>query len=201
MPTNETFVAELLDALPDRFGDTLADLPPDARIPAMATARQLTTLVRATRASYVLHIGGELGYTNLHIAGAFGHTGQLEIVVPDPKVASEIERLAERYALSERLSVHPGDAPAVVSGLNGPFDLIVLSGRWSDYPRLLEDLARLNRVGGSLVVANAAELPGADAEARETVALRSVLARLAADERYLLSTGFDFSTVLAARVR
>ena len=37
----------------------------------MATARQLATLVRATRASYVLHIGGELGYTNLHIVG--GH--------------------------------------------------------------------------------------------------------------------------------
>ena len=195
------FVTELLEALPDRFAESLGDLSDEARFDAIVAARQLATLVRATRASYVLQVDGELAYTDLHIAGAFGHTGSLEVVARDPKLASEIEGQAQRYSLSERISVHGGDPPAVVAGLNGPFDLVVLSSRWGDYERLYDDVARLNRIGGAVVVANAASLPMADPEARETVALRGFLTRLAADERYVLSTGSDFSLVLAARVR
>ena len=217
--TTEDFARELLEAQPDRFASLLADAPAPLAFPAVSSARAIATLVRATRATYVLLVEGEpppadagldaaaaerlaaglASYRALHIAGAFGHTGQVEVVERGPKVADGIRQAAERYALAEHVRVHSGKPPTVVHALNGPYDLIVLGGRWREYERMEEDLTRLLRIGGSLTIVNAAPL--AASEGREAEALRSFLAFLAADERYLLSTGLDFAGVLAARIR
>ncbi len=204
MSAGDEFARELLEALPDRFAAALPDSSPDSRLAAVVTARQLATLVRATRASYVLHIGGELAYTDLHVAGAFGHTGQIEIVERSPRVAGAIREAAERHALADRMRIHFGDPPEVVHALNGPYDLAVLSGRWSEYERMFDDLTRLIRTGGALTITNAAPLADAlarDPDEPEASALRRFLALIATDERYLLSTGRNFASVLAARVR
>ena len=217
--SGEEFARELLEAQADRFATVLDGVPEPVASAAAVSARQIATLVRATRASYVLLVEGEpppatdldaaaveqlatslASYRALHIAGAFGHTGQIEVVERSPKVADGIRRAAERYALAEHVRVHSGKPPAVVHALNGPFDLVVLSGRWREYERMAEDLTRLLRIGGSLTVVNAASLPAAPDD-REAAGLRAFLSFLAADERYLLSTGLDFGGVLAARVR
>lgn len=218
MTATEGFARELLEAQPDRFASSLADAPEAEALSAALTARRIATLVRAARASYVLLVEGEpppdgleaaaaqrlaaglAAYRTLHVAGAFGHTGQVEVVERDPKAADGIRQAAERHALAERVRVHSGDPPTVVHALNGPYDLAVLSGRWSEYERMEEDLTRLLRIGGSLAVVNAAPLADAP-EGAEADGLRRFLARLAADERYLLSTGPDFAAALAARVR
>ena len=218
MSAGEDFARELLEAQADRFASVLVDVPEDTAFTAASSARQIATLVRATRATYVLLVEGEpppgdldaaaaqqlatslAGYRTLHIAGAFGHTGQVEVVERSPKVATGVRQAAERHALDEHVRVHSGDPPTVVHALNGPYDLVVLSGRWSEYERMEESLARLIRVGGSLAVVNADSLADTP-EGREADALRRFLSLLAADERYLLSTGFDFGGVLAARVR
>lgn len=214
----EEFARELLEAQADRFASVLAAAPAETHLDAAGTARRLATLVRATRASYVLLVEGEpspvaaygaeaeqvatslAAYRTLHIAGAFGHTGQIEVVERSPKVATGIRRAAERHALAEHVRVHSGDPPSVVHALNGPYDLAVLAGRWSEYERMDESLARLIRIGGALIVVNAAPLADAP-EGADADALRRFLAHLAADERYLLSTGLDFGAVVAARVR
>lgn len=217
--SGEEFARELLEAQADRFASVLDGVPEPVARAAAVSARQIATLVRATRASYVLLVEGEpppatdldaaaverlatslASYRALHIAGAFGHTGQIEVVERSPKVADGIRRAAERHALAEHVRVHSGKPPSVVHALNGPFDLVVLSGRWREYERMAEDLTRLLRIGGSLTVVNAASLPAAP-EDREASGLRAFLSFLAADERYLLSTGLDFGGVLAARVR
>ncbi len=217
--SGEEFARELLEAQADRFASVLDGVPEPVARAAAVSARQIATLVRATRASYVLLVEGEpppatdldaaaveqlatslASYRALHIAGAFGHTGQIEVVERSPKVADGIRRAAERHALAEHVRVHSGKPPSVVHALNGPFDLVVLSGRWREYERMAEDLTRLLRIGGSLTVVNAAALPAAP-EDREAAGLRAFLSFLAADERYLLSTGLDFGGVLAARVR
>ncbi len=219
MASGEEFARELLGAQADRFASLLDGVPEPMALDAAMTARQLATLVRATRASYVLLVEGEpppeaagldakaveqlaanlASYRALHIAGAFGHTGQIEVVERGPKVADGIRRAAERHALAEHVRVHSGKPPAVVHALNGPYDLVVLGGRWREYERMEEDLTRLIRIGGSLTIVNAASL--AASEGREAEALRRFLSFLAADERYLLSTGLDFEGVLAARIR
>ena len=218
MSDGEDFARDLLEAQPDRFASVLAGAPGGSTLAATATARQIATLVRATRASYVLLVEGEpppdgldaaaalelatslAAYRTLHIAGAFGHTGQVEVVERNPKVAAGIREAAERHAFDEHVRVHSGKPPAVVHALNGPYDLVVLSGRWREYERMEEDLTRLLRIGGSLTVVNAAGLTDAPGGA-EADALRRYLALLAADERYLLSPGLDFAGVIAARIR
>ncbi len=219
MASGEEFARELLGAQADRFASLLDGVPESTALAASMTARQLATLVRAARASYVLLVEGEpppdaggldaaaveqlaaalASYRALHIAGAFGHTGQIEVVERSSKVADGIRRAAERHALAEHVRVHSGKPPAVVHALNGPYDLVVLGGRWREYERMEEDLTRLIRIGGSLTIVNAATL--AASEGREAEGLRAFLSFLAADERYLLSTGFDFGSVLAARIR
>lgn len=220
MASGEEFARELLEAQADRFATLIEGVPEPMAHAAAMTARQLATLVRATRGSYVLLVEGEpppdaagldataveqlaaslASYRALHIAGAFGRTGQIEVVERSPKVADGIRRAAERHALAEHVRVHSGKPPTVVHALNGPFDLVVLGGRWREYERMAEDLTRLVRIGGSLTVVNAASLPAAPDD-REAAGLRAFLSFLAADERYLLSTGLDFGGVLAARVR
>ncbi len=218
MTATDGFARELLDAQPDRFAAALAEAPEAAALDAAMTARRIATHVRAARARYVLLVEGEpppdgldaaiaqrlaanlAAYRTLHVAGAFGHTGQVEVVERDPKAADGIRRAAERHALADHVRVHSGDPPSVVRALNGPYDLAVLSGRWSEYERMEEDLTRLLRIGGSLAVVNAAPLADAP-EGAEADGLRRFLSRLAADERYLLSTGTGFAGVLAARLR
>ena len=216
--STEEFARELLEAQADRFASLLEGVPEATAFAAAVSARQVATLVRATRASYVLLVEGEpppagleaaaaeqlaaslASYRALHVVGAFGHTGQIEVVERSPKVAEGIRRAAERHALAEHVRVHSGKPPTVVHALNGPFDLVVLSGRWREYERMEEDLTRLLRIGGSLTVVNAALLAAAPDD-REAAGLRAFLSYLAADERFLLSTGLDFGGVLAARVR
>jgi hypothetical protein len=220
MSTGEDFARELLEAQADRFASLLDGVPEATALAAAVSARQVATLVRATRASYVLLVEGEpppagdgldaataerlaaslASYRALHVVGAFGHTGQIEVVERSPKVADGIRQAAERHALAEHVRVHSGKPPTVVHALNGPYDLIVLGGRWREYERMEDDLTRLLRIGGSLTVLNAGSLADAP-EDREATALRAFLSLLASDERYLLSTGLDFGGVLAARVR
>ena len=214
MSAGEEFAHELLGAQPDRFASVLAHLPEDVRLGAMAFARRLAALVRATRATYVLHVASDLGsgpeaaavasYANLHIAGSFGHTGHLEVVVDHEHIANTITAQAERHALADRVRVHAGDAPSVVRALNGPYDLAVVGVRWRQYERLASDITRLVRIGGALTIVNLAPLPAALAEDRgdeAALSLQRFLRSLAADERYVLTTGLDFAGVIAARIR
>ncbi len=231
MPTTspaEAFARELLEARADRFAPLIEDAPPALRLAQAASARHLATLVSATRATYVLLVGGgpapievdEEGgrdaaavealsaslaaYRVLHIAGAFGHTGQIVTVERSPRVADGIRAAAERYAFAERVRVHAGDPLAVVSALNGPHDLAILAGREGEYERMREDLTRLIRIGGALTVVGASALAESDDgdDADPADAPRGgFLTHLATDERYLLSTGLDFAGVIAARIR
>lgn len=209
------FARELLDARPDRFAAALADLPEADRLDALAFARQLTATVRAMRATYVLHVASDLPsgaageaaavHASLHLAGAFGHTGQLETVVSHERLAAAIAAHAGRHALAERIRVHAGDAPTVVRALNGPHDLVVAGARWREYERMGDHLMRLVRTGGALLVVNAGALPAALADGAigdaGAASLQRFLRALVSDERYELGASRDFRFVLAARVR
>lgn len=210
----DEFARELLDARPDRFAAAIAGLPAEDRLGALTFARQLAAVVRAMRATYVLHVASDLPpgaageaaavHASLHLAGAFGHTGQLETVVSHERLATAITAHAERHALAERVRVHAGDAPTVVRALNGPHDLAIAGARWREYERMGDHLMRLVRTGGALLVVNAGALPAALAESpgdAGAASLQRFLRALAADERYELGASPDFRFVLAARVR
>lgn len=175
--------AEHLTSLrPDRFGEVreqaLAHCAEHGCDGAPATprrARELAVLTRATHASYVLEFGTGLGYSGLHTASSFGHTGRLDTIEHDPIHAGLAEENFRRFALGERVRVNRGRIREVVAALNGPYDLAVLDSDPADYPAMFEDILRLVRVGGSILVHAAAASPGLD----------EYLERLAEDVRVL----------------
>lgn len=168
------------------------------RTPAPWQARRLAVLARAVRATYVLHIGGGSGYTSLHIASAFGHTGRLDAVEDSAPHGQLLEQAAGRYALSDRIRVMSGRAQDVVPPLNGPYDLVIIEGQLDDLDGMYEDLVRLTRVGGSIV---AVLEPGMLTSSAADTPVRAWAEHLSRDERTEVSASGDVDLVVGVRVR
>lgn len=158
-------------------------------------ARELQVLVRATHSSYVLELAAELGEATLHLAGAFGQTGRIDAIEPGEHHAAFIDEMSRLVALEAAVRVHRAPVSRVIAALSGPYDLIVLHR--VEPADLAEDLVRLLRTGGSLVVlpppgqATLAAVPG-DA---------GLLGRLASDPRLVASFDRGLARVLATRLR
>lgn len=169
-------------------------------IPGYADARMLAALTRALRSTYVLLLGAGGGYTPLHISSSFGHTGQLDVIEPDPNFATLAEGAIARFAMTERIRVHTGTTRDVVSSLNGPFDLAVLWAPVADrqWPSLHADLVRLVRVGGSIVVSG---LPATMAAGEAPDPLAAYMEQVAQDERLVLGIAGESGLAIAARIR
>jgi len=195
-------VAERLTAArDDRYAEVLEGVDAHAaahgcgmEIPSAAETRMLSVLVRATRATYVLEIGGGIGYSALHMTASFGQTGRLDVVEPNPVHATLIQEHARRFALAERIRVQNAAATSVVMALSGPYDLIAIHAEYVDEcGSLFETLMRLLRVGGSLVVL-AGRGRGADGEA-------SLLAERLAEDPRVWPAFSEHGGMMAARVR
>jgi predicted O-methyltransferase YrrM len=182
---------------PDRFAEVAAAAAAHARehgcnpgVLDFASGRDVEVLCRALRASYVLELDTGLGYLGLFVAQAFGYTGHLDTVEHDPGHANLAEQTFRRFGYGERVRVHRGNASEIVPALNGPYDLILLHGEGAARPALHEQLVRLVRIGGSLLVYP----PGADAG-------RAYADVLAADYRLLTSFPPGLERMLAVRTR
>lgn len=142
-------------------------------VPSFDEARETAVMVAACRASYVLAIGSGLGYPALHTASVFGYTGRLDLVEASPAAAAFVEERASAHAIGDRVRVTLGAPSSVVPSLSGPYDVIVASAATVDAD-LAEDLVRLLRTGGAMLVRRAPE--GSSSP---------VLTRLARDARLL----------------
>ncbi len=191
--------AEALTGLkPDRFADLLPATDAHGRehgcdlgSAPVLPAREIGVLVRATRASYVLEVGTGLGYCGLHAVDGFGRTGRLDTIERDQVHAQLAEENFRRYGLADRVRVHCGREADVLAGLNGPYDMLVLHAGPAGDERSFEDILRLLRTGGTLLVNSSGGGP----------ALDSFLRRLATDDRLLPSFGPGMHHVVAVRIR
>lgn len=162
-------------------------------VPAPATdLRELEVLTRATHSSYVLQVGAGLGEGALHIADAFGRTGRLDVIEPEAPHAAFIERAVQRFALDEVVRVNNAPAVEVITGLSGPYDLVVFHGSLRAFDAAYEDVIRLLRTGGSLAIVGATARDAGEG---------SGLARLAGESRMLPWFAPGLVRILATRVR
>lgn len=168
-------------------------------------ARELQVIVRVARARYVLEVGGALGYTGLHIASEFGHTGRLDTVIPDTNAAGLASQNFERAGFAERVRIYTSEAAQVLPGLSGPYDVVILAGDPASYAGIYEDAVRLVRIGGTLLVYNLFELAWAlDGESALPSApepLAAFVTRLAEDPRFVTHIPVSLERAVAARVR
>jgi predicted O-methyltransferase YrrM len=170
---------------PDRFADLRSPAEPSA------DGRLLAALVHATRATYVLELGAGGGYGSLSIAAAFGLTGRLDAVEQSLDGVARIEAAARDHGLSDRLKVIAAPPAAVLPGLNGPYDLVVVEPCTGGLLPVYADLIRVLRTGGSLILPAIADLD----------ATRPLLERLAGDERVAAYFPETLAPVLVTRLR
>lgn len=168
-------------------------------------ARELEVVVRATHARYVLELGGGPGYTSLHIAAGFGLTGRLDVIEPNSGAAELARANAERTGFADRIRHYATSPAEVLPGLNGPYDLIVMATDPAGYAGFYDDVARLLRVGGTLLVFNLFELAwaldGEDAGGASPEGIAAFVERLAGDDRFVAHFPVSLERATAVRVR
>ncbi|MEO9255690.1 MAG: hypothetical protein ABI305_09130 [Tepidiformaceae bacterium] len=177
----------------EAHGCTLAEF-------SLTDGRELAVLVRATRASYVLELGGGVGYSGLNITSSFGQTGRIDTIEPDPEHARLIRQNFARYSLEDRLRVHSARPVEVVPALSGPYDMIVINEGPMALDGIYEDLVRLTRTNGSIVMLRSG-IQASTAGETDPFLVPPILARFAEDDRLLVSFGERLECVLATRIR
>jgi predicted O-methyltransferase YrrM len=148
----------------------------------------LHLLVRACGARKALEIGTLGGYSGVWIARALPPEGSLTTLEFEPKHADVAQRNFELAGVSDRVTVHVGDAHDMLLTLapDGPYDFVFIDAEKTGYQRYYE-WAVSNAHPGSVIVAHNAfrggsvvRPSGAD---EGTDAMRDFTARVAADSR------------------
>lgn len=133
------------------------------------TGQFLNTLIRATRATRVLEIGGSMGYSTLFQAEAVeANGGQLTTLEAYPAKAEILRARVAQAGLERTVRVIEGDALKVIPELEGPFDFVLVDAWKADYPKYFE-LVLPKLVVGGLILADNITFPEPDAGIREYV--------------------------------
>ena len=148
----------LYSMLPKR-DDVLAEMEGYAdehNIPIVgpAVARVLHQLALMINARTVFELGSAIGYSTLWWARAVGEKGRVIYTDGDPKNVERARRYFERAHVSNRISVHTGDALEVLSEQKEQFDIIFNDVDKEDYPRVLRLVSPRLRKGGLFITDN-----------------------------------------------
>jgi predicted O-methyltransferase YrrM len=119
------------------------------------TGQFLAILARAIAATRILEIGTSNEYSTIWLAWAARDTGgHVTTIERSPDKAAMARTNLRRAGLTDRVTVREGVALDVLSGLEGPYDLIFLDADRPNYLTYLGRLIPLLRTGGLLVADN-----------------------------------------------
>jgi predicted O-methyltransferase YrrM len=187
----------------DRYSEVRQAIAPHREkhrcsIPLMdpTDGRELSVITRVSHSTYVLELGSALGYAGLHVVESFGRTGKLDVIEEDEGHAQLASDAFAQFAYSDRVRLHSGSTREIMTALNGPYDLVIVNAGWATLADSYDDLVRVTRAGGSLLLrTGTAEDPAGRDGAR------AAAVRMATD--YRLTPWFEpgLQTVLASRVR
>lgn len=117
--------------------------------------RLLQVLVRAVGATRVLELGSLAGYSGVWLARALPPGGSLVTIERDPARAVAARAAFAEAGVTARARVVEGEALAVLSALDGPFDAVFLDADKAPMPSYFHHALRLLRLGGILIADNA----------------------------------------------
>jgi predicted O-methyltransferase YrrM len=119
-----------------------------------AVARVLQQLALMINARSVFELGSAIGYSTIWWAQAVGVNGRVIYTDGDPKNAERARGYFERAGVSNRITLHTGDALEVLSEQKQEFDIIFNDVDKDDYPRVLRLVAPRLRKGGLFITDN-----------------------------------------------
>ncbi len=157
-----------------------------------AEARLLEALIVVGGATRVLEIGTFTGFGTLLMAAAMPRQGRVTTLEVDPDMAQTARRHFAASPVGDRIELILGDALDSLATLDGPFDLVWIDARKSDYPSyydaVVEKLSprgiivadNLFRAGAVLAAADGGSESDADGG---TQAMREFARRVQQDDR------------------
>jgi caffeoyl-CoA O-methyltransferase len=119
-----------------------------------AVARILQQLALTINAQTVFELGSAIGYSTIWWAQAVGENGRVIYTDGDPKNAERARRYFDRAGVSNRITLHTGDALEVLSEQKQEFDIIFNDVDKEDYPRVLRLVSPRLRKGGLFITDN-----------------------------------------------
>ena len=119
-----------------------------------AVARVLQQLALMISARTVFELGSAIGYSTIWWAQAVGENGRVIYTDGDDKNAERARGYFARAGISNRITLHTGDALEVLSEQKQEFDIIFNDVDKEDYPRVLRLVAPRLRKGGLFITDN-----------------------------------------------
>jgi caffeoyl-CoA O-methyltransferase len=119
-----------------------------------AVARVLQQLALMINARTVFELGSAIGYSTIWWAQAVGDKGRVIYTDGDSKNAERARSYFKRAGVSNRITLHTGDALEFLSEQKQEFDIIFNDVDKEDYPRVLRLVAPRLRQGGLFVTDN-----------------------------------------------
>ena len=119
-----------------------------------AVARVLQQLAMTTKARNVFELGSAIGYSTIWWAQAVGDQGRVIYTDGDSKNAERARGYFGRAGVSNRITLHVGDALEFLSEQKQEFDIIFNDVDKEDYPRVLRLVAPRLRKGGLFITDN-----------------------------------------------
>jgi predicted O-methyltransferase YrrM len=148
----------LYSMLPER-NDVLVEMEDYAtkhNVPIVgpAVARVLQQLALMINARSVFELGSAIGYSTIWWAQAVGDNGRVIYTDGDARNAERARDYFARAGVSNRITLHTGDALEVLSEQKHEFDIIFNDVDKDDYPRVLRLVAPRLRKGGLFITDN-----------------------------------------------
>lgn len=119
-----------------------------------AVARVLEQLALTMQARSVFELGSAIGYSTIWWARAVGEKGRVVYTDGDKKNAERARGYFARAGVSERITVHTGDALEFLSEQKQDYDIIFNDVDKEDYPRVLRLVGPRLRKGGLFITDN-----------------------------------------------
>ena len=119
-----------------------------------AVARVLQQLAMTINARTVFELGSAIGYSTIWWAQAVGDQGRVIYTDGDSKNAERARGYFSRAGVSNRITLHIGDALEFLSEQKQEFDIIFNDVDKEDYPRVLRLVAPRLRKGGLFITDN-----------------------------------------------
>ncbi len=160
-----------------------------------AVARVLKQLALMIDARTVFELGSAIGYSTIWWAQAVGEKGRVIYTDGDSKNAERARGYFDRAGVSNRITLHTGDALEVLSEQKQQFDIIFNDVDKEDYPRVLRLVAPRLRKGGLFITDNVL-WSGRVAEKNPKTAQTKAILEF---NRQLYSSADFFTTILPIR--
>jgi predicted O-methyltransferase YrrM len=136
--------------------EEMEDYASEHNIPIVgpAVARVLQQLAWMINAKTVFELGSAIGYSTIWWARAVGEKGRVIYTDGDAKNAERARGYFDRAGVSDRITLHTGDALEVLSEQKEEFDIVFNDVDKEDYPRVLRMVSPRLRKGGLFVTDN-----------------------------------------------